>query len=84
MKTNITNKIEIASIDEAYLDVTDLVVKTDVIKLAKKIQQNILDKFDISCSIGIGFNKFVAKMSTSLNKPFGITLTTIDNFKTNI
>lgn len=84
IKTNITNKIEIASIDEAYLDVTDLVVKTDVIKLAKKIQQNILDKFDISCSIGIGFNKFVAKMSTSLNKPFGITLTTIDNFKTNI
>ncbi|WFQ94295.1 Y-family DNA polymerase [Mycoplasma feriruminatoris] len=84
IKNNYTNKIEIASIDEAYLDVSDLVTNIDVLQLAKNIQQDIYKQFNLTCSLGIGFNRFSAKMSTSLNKPNGITLTTTNNFKENI
>ncbi|WP_434336028.1 DNA polymerase IV [Mycoplasma capricolum subsp. capricolum] len=84
IKTNYTNKIEIASIDEAYLDVSDLILNIDVLQLAKNIQKDIYNHFNLTCSLGIGFNRFSAKMSTSLNKPNGITLTTINNFKNNI
>lgn len=84
IKNNYTNKIEIASIDEAYLDATDLVKNTNVLILAKNIQKDIYDQFNLTCSIGIGFNRFSAKMSTSLHKPNGITLTTTSNFKDNI
>ncbi|UZK63803.1 DNA polymerase IV [Mycoplasma mycoides subsp. capri] len=84
IKNNYTNKIEVASIDEAYLDVSDLVKNTNVLILAKNIQKDIYDQFNLTCSIGIGFNRFSAKMSTSLHKPNGITLTTTSNFKDNI
>ncbi|ADK69211.1 DNA polymerase IV [Mycoplasma mycoides subsp. mycoides] len=84
IKNNYTNKIEVASIDEAYLDVSDLVKNTSVLILAKNIQKDIYDQFNLTCSIGIGFNRFSAKMSTSLDKPNGITLTTTSNFKDNI
>ncbi|QVK04874.1 Y-family DNA polymerase [Mycoplasma mycoides] len=84
IKNNYTNKIEVASIDEAYLDVSDLVKNTNVFILAKNIQKDIYDQFNLTCSIGIGFNRFSAKMSTSLHKPNGITLTTTSNFKDNI
>ncbi|QQY77888.1 DNA polymerase IV [Mycoplasma mycoides subsp. capri] len=84
IKNNYTNKIEVASIDEAYLDVSDLVKNTNVLILAKNIQKDIYDQFNLTCSIGIGFNRFSAKMSTSLDKPNGITLTTTSNFKDNI
>ncbi|SYV96067.1 DNA polymerase IV, partial [Mycoplasma putrefaciens] len=50
-------------------------------KLARKIQTEILQKFNLTCSIGISFNKFVAKMSTGLNKPFGVSLITKNNFE---
>ncbi|WP_434343942.1 DNA polymerase IV [Mycoplasma sp. 06067-C1-B144P-99-0482-3] len=84
IKNNYTNKIEVASIDEAYLDVSDLVKNTSVLILAKNIQKDIYDQFNLTCSIGIGFNRFSAKMSTSLDKPNGITLTTTSNFKDSI
>ena len=73
---NITKKIEVGSIDECYIDVSDVWQKEgSPAKLAKKIQQMVLKELDLPCSIGIGSNKFVAKMSTQVNKPFGITST---------
>ncbi|TPR54357.1 Y-family DNA polymerase [Metamycoplasma neophronis] len=68
-----TNKIEIYSIDECYLDVTDLLKKYDSpIHLAKLIQDDILKNLDLPCSIGISYTKFLAKMSTNKAKPFGV------------
>ena len=73
---NITKKIEVGSIDECYIDVSDEWQKEgSPAKLAKKIQQMVLNELNLPCSIGIGSNKFVAKMSTQVNKPFGITST---------
>ncbi len=70
-----TSKIEVASVDECYVDVTDIWKKYGSIKkLAHKIQDDIKRDLKLPISIGISDNKFVAKMSTSINKPFGITI----------
>lgn len=71
---SITPLVEPASIDEGYLDVTDVCKNENPIDLAVKIQKDILDKFGLPCSIGIAPNKFLAKMASDMKKPLGITV----------
>lgn len=67
-------KIEQASIDEAYLDTTDKVESFEEGKiLAEKIQKEVNQKFGITCSVGIGPNKLLAKIASDQDKPEGIT-----------
>ncbi|MDR0341095.1 MAG: DNA polymerase IV [Mycoplasmataceae bacterium] len=74
IKAKYTNNIEVVSIDECYIDVTDLVhSKTEAYNLAKKIQNDIKTNIKLSCSIGISTTKFLAKMASKLQKPFGIS-----------
>jgi DNA polymerase-4 len=69
-----TNNIEIASIDECYVDITNLVNKKhSAIDVAKAIQNTIKSKIGLTCSIGIANNKFLAKMGSKYKKPLGIT-----------
>ena len=80
-----TTKIEIGSIDEWFLDVSKIWKKFSSIKnLANDIQKNIKEKFDLEISIGISYNKFLAKMATDLNKPFGISIINYKNIETKI
>lgn len=79
--SNYTSLVEVTSIDECYMDVTNEVKKfPSPIEYARLIQKNILKDFGIPVSIGISNNKFVAKMSTQINKPFGITFTPSNQF----
>ncbi|MFV8400874.1 Y-family DNA polymerase [Mycoplasma sp. 2634B] len=82
LASNYTGNIQIASIDECYLDVTELVAKLGVrpVQLAQKLQRDIMFKFRIPITIGISHNKFAAKMTTNISKPFGIGYTNEDNF----
>lgn len=85
IKSKFTNLCEQHSIDECFLDVTNVVKKyKNPLVLAKIIQKAILTRFHLSISIGISYNKFLAKMATDLNKPRGITLINRDNFKEKI
>ena len=70
----VTPLVEPASIDEGFLDVTDQLKDLDAISLAIKMQKDILEKFHLPCSIGIGPNKFLAKMASDMKKPLGITV----------
>lgn len=67
-----TDKIEQASIDEAFMDVTD--VKIHPFELSKIIQKRILDEAKLPSSIGIAPTKFLAKMASDMKKPLGITV----------
>ncbi|MFA7127048.1 MAG: DNA polymerase IV, partial [Bacilli bacterium] len=70
----ITQKLEITSIDEGYLDVTDVVNGPETMALAQKIQNDLLKLHHLPCSIGIAPNKFLAKMASDMKKPLGITI----------
>lgn len=70
----ITPLVEMASIDEAYIDVTDLNLKEKSVDLAKKIQLDLYKLYKLPCSIGIAPNKFLAKMASDMKKPLGITI----------
>ncbi|TFG34660.1 DNA polymerase IV [Candidatus Thorarchaeota archaeon] len=67
-------KLRRASIDEAYIEVTESVQHyNNPIDLAKKIQEDIRIRTQLPCSIGIAPNMSVAKIATGMNKPNGIT-----------
>ncbi len=70
-----TDLVEPLSLDEAYLDVTENKKKIDsASRIAKEIQQEILSKTDLTASAGISVNKFLAKVASGINKPYGLAL----------
>lgn len=65
--------VEIVSIDEAYLDVTDTIKQYGgEIALAELLKEVILQHTKLSCSVGIAANKLMAKIASSANKPNGL------------
>lgn len=70
-----TEMIEPIAFDEAYLDVTEnkLGIEDPVI-LAHRMQQEIWERLHLTCSTGISYNKFIAKLASEYNKPVGVTI----------
>lgn len=72
-----TEVIEPVSIDEAYLDVTENKVNCkSAIKIARMIQADIWEAVHLTCSAGVSYNKFLAKLASDYQKPRGITVVT--------
>ena len=71
---NDSDKFEQASIDEAYLDVTELVGGDwdEAMGLARRLQRAIHERVGLTASFGIGPTRIIAKMSSEVNKPNGI------------
>lgn len=70
---NHSDQIEQASIDESYLDITDQAESFEQAeKIGEKIQEEIKEKFNLTCSIGIGPNKLIAKIASDRKKPEGL------------
>lgn len=69
-----TSQVEPVSIDEAYLDVTELLDVRTAPGLAEELQLRIKAELDLPCSIGIAPNKFLAKTASDIKKPMGITI----------
>jgi DNA polymerase IV (DinB-like DNA polymerase) len=62
-------------IDEAFLDMSDLIdVFDDADDVARSIKQDILLKTQLTCSIGVGPTKLIAKMASEFQKPDGLTM----------
>ena len=71
--SNYTPDIEVASIDECYLDYTKVQkLYGDPLNFAKKIQKEIKDKLGFTVNIGIAENKLCAKMASDFSKPYKI------------
>lgn len=67
--------LEQTSIDECYIDVTELIFKYEKpLDLAYEIQNKLLSSLQLPSSIGIGPNKLLAKMASDMKKPMGITV----------
>jgi DNA polymerase IV (DinB-like DNA polymerase) len=70
-----TDKFEQWGIDEAFLDVTSKVKDyAEAEALARKIKQEIKEKQSLTCSIGVGPNKLIAKIASDFQKPDGLTI----------
>jgi DNA polymerase-4 len=62
----LTPLVEQISIDEAFLDVSDLPEPGEV--LARRLQAAIRDQVGLPCSLGVAANKLVAKIATDTGK----------------
>lgn len=72
-----TDKIEPLSIDEAFLDVTENKYGLrSALEVARRIQAMIAVELHLTCSIGVSYNKFIAKLASDHHKPHGITVVT--------
>jgi DNA polymerase IV (DinB-like DNA polymerase) len=69
-----SDKFEQWGIDEAFLDVTSRVKDyAEAEALARQIKKDIYEGEKLTCSIGIGPNKLVAKIASDFQKPDGLT-----------
>lgn len=68
----LTQYVEPLSIDEAYLDITE--VDRSPIEIAKYIKAKVRTETGLTISVGISYNKFLAKLASDWNKPNGLKI----------
>ena len=67
---DLTALVEQISIDEAFLDISD--IRDEPEHLARALQARIRDELHLPCSIGIASNKLVAKIATEVGKALAL------------
>ena len=74
-----TDLIEPLSLDEAYLDVTQNKQNlSSATVIARRIQREVWQETGLTCSAGVSYNKFIAKIAFDYQKPAGLTVITPD------
>ena len=69
------DRFEQWGIDEAFLDVTSRAKDfAEAEALAMHVKREIKEKKDLTCSIGVGPNKLIAKIASDIQKPDGLTI----------
>lgn len=66
--------VEPASIDEFYFDLSFSKSYKRAEEICKKIKKEIKEKLKVTCSVGIGQNKLIAKISAGMKKPDGLVI----------
>lgn len=70
-----TPLVEPFSIDEAFLDISgSLRLFGPPPEIAQKLKKRIREEVGVTCSVGIGPNKLLAKMAAGLQKPDGLVM----------
>jgi len=65
--------VEEFSIDESFLDVTDVADRYGgAMEMGRQIKQRIRERFGLPCSVGVGPNKLLSKTAANLGKPDGL------------
>lgn len=72
-----TSLVQVVSIDEAYLDVSDTLGPWgSATALAREIRRRVLAERRLTVSIGVGPSRLVAKIASDAHKPDGLTVVT--------
>jgi len=64
-------RVQVVGLDEAYLDLTPFERPKAA---ARRVKEAVRERTGLTCSIGIGPNKLVAKVSSDADKPDGFTV----------
>jgi len=62
----VSGLVEQISIDEAFVDISDM--SEDSLEIARKLQARVNNELKLPCSIGVASNKLVAKIATGTGK----------------
>lgn len=69
-----TPAVQQVSIDEAFMDVTPTRVNREhPVSIAQRIQRRV-EALGVTCSVGVGTSKTVAKIASDMDKPRGLTV----------
>lgn len=72
---DVTPLVEPLSLDEAYLDVTDVVDNGRLpLAIALELKQKVNEETGLTVSVGAGTSKSVAKIASDLHKPDGLVV----------
>ena len=70
-----TTLVEPASIDECFLDFTDVLKnEKEPIVFLRNLQKDLFKETGLKCSIGVAPTKFLAKMASDMKKPLGLVV----------
>lgn len=64
--------LEDAGLDEAFLDLTGSARPPEAV--ARAIKRRVRERTGLTCSIGVGPNKLLAKLASDMDKPDGLTV----------
>lgn len=79
---DVTPMVQPVSVDEAFLDVTgSRRLLGDGETIARSIKARVAGELRLTASVGVAFNKFLAKLASDLNKPDGLTVITRENWR---
>ncbi len=77
-----TEKVESFGIDESWLDVTDSIhLFGDGKHIADALRKVVFNETGLTISVGVSFNKVLAKLGSDYKKPDATTVINRDNFK---
>jgi len=77
-----TPLVEKLSIDEAFLDVKGCErLYGTAVEIARQIKKEVKSKTELTISVGVSVNKFLAKLASDYDKPDGLTVIKKDDVK---
>ena len=69
--------VEVMGLDEAYIDLSDSPAPK---ARARQIKREVLEQTGLTCSIGLGPNRLIAKIASDLDKPDGLCVLPRERF----
>lgn len=80
---SVTTQLQQISIDEAYMDVTELISGgADPMGVARGLKERVKSEVGLTISLGLATSKAVAKIASDMGKPDGLTFVEPGNERT--
>ncbi len=77
---NVTPDIQIYSVDEAFLELTNCMrIYKNINTIVYRVKDLIYASENLKCSIGVSYSKSLAKFASKVNRPDGITFINKNN-----
>ena len=76
-----TDQVEAYGMDECWLDVTGSSASCGGLAIANEIRRRVREELGITVSVGVSFNKVLAKLGSDMKKPDAVTVLDSENWR---